>query len=150
MRSVTDYDDMRNFLGEAELLIGHNIIRWDIPHLERVLGIKVHAKLVDTLAISWYLEPDRPKHGLEGYGEDFHIQKPQVEDWLNLRVKDYIHRCEEDVRINVQLWKDQWKQLLNLYESEDEAMRSEEHTSEIQSLMRISYAVICLKNKNTY
>src|SRR3546814_17567926 len=40
MRSVTDYDDMRNFLGEAELLIGHNIIRWDIPHLERVLGIK--------------------------------------------------------------------------------------------------------------
>src|SRR3546814_2229627 len=25
--------------------------------------------------------------------------------------------------------------------------RSEEHTSEIQSLMRISYAVICLKNK---
>src|SRR3546814_5028082 len=27
--------------------------------------------------------------------------------------------------------------------------RSEEHTSEIQSLMRISYAVFCLKNKNT-
>src|SRR3546814_2212364 len=30
--------------------------------------------------------------------------------------------------------------------------RSEEHTSELQSLMRISYAVFCLKkkNKNTY
>src|SRR3546814_3126296 len=27
--------------------------------------------------------------------------------------------------------------------------RSEEHTSELQSLMRISYAVFCLKNKNT-
>src|SRR3546814_3472889 len=26
-------------------------------------------------------------------------------------------------------------------------MRSEEHTSELQSLMRISYAVFCLKNK---
>src|SRR3546814_7756859 len=26
--------------------------------------------------------------------------------------------------------------------------RSEEHTSELQSLMRISYAVFCLKNKN--
>src|SRR3546814_2027593 len=28
------------------------------------------------------------------------------------------------------------------------AVRSEEHTSELQSLMRISYAVFCLKNKN--
>src|SRR3546814_5864676 len=27
------------------------------------------------------------------------------------------------------------------------AQRSEEHTSELQSLMRISYAVFCLKNK---
>src|SRR3546814_5545703 len=29
------------------------------------------------------------------------------------------------------------------------APRSEEHTSELQSLMRISYAVFCLKKKNT-
>src|SRR3546814_2397659 len=29
-----------------------------------------------------------------------------------------------------------------------EAQRSEEHTSELQSLMRISYAVFCLKKKN--
>src|SRR3546814_5165901 len=27
-------------------------------------------------------------------------------------------------------------------------LRSDEHTSELQSLMRISYAVFCLKNKN--
>src|SRR3546814_2412090 len=30
------------------------------------------------------------------------------------------------------------------------AERSEEHTSELQSLMRISYAVFCLKKKNNY
>src|SRR3546814_3965342 len=29
-----------------------------------------------------------------------------------------------------------------------QALRSEEHTSELQSLMRISYAVFCLKKKN--
>src|SRR3546814_2672016 len=29
-------------------------------------------------------------------------------------------------------------------------VRSEEHTSELQSLMRISYAVFCWKKKNTY
>src|SRR3546814_5227249 len=31
--------------------------------------------------------------------------------------------------------------------SEEEGVRSEEHTSELQSLMRISYAVFCLKKK---
>src|SRR3546814_9870499 len=32
---------------------------------------------------------------------------------------------------------------------EDAQLRSEEHTSELQSLMRISYAVFCLKKKTT-
>src|SRR3546814_2456074 len=32
-------------------------------------------------------------------------------------------------------------------EAEFDAARSEEHTSELQSLMRISYAVFCLKKK---
>src|SRR3546814_5451445 len=32
---------------------------------------------------------------------------------------------------------------------QQERDRSEEHTSELQSLMRISYAVFCLKKKNT-
>src|SRR3546814_9402836 len=34
------------------------------------------------------------------------------------------------------------------YEPRDEAKRSEEHTSELKSLMRTSYAVLCLKKKN--
>src|SRR3546814_4258150 len=34
-----------------------------------------------------------------------------------------------------------------IVEVERQAVRSEEHTSEIQSLMRISYAVFCLKKK---
>src|SRR3546814_2145543 len=34
-------------------------------------------------------------------------------------------------------------------ERESDQVRSEEHTSELQSLMRISYAVFCLKKNNT-
>src|SRR3546814_5548614 len=34
--------------------------------------------------------------------------------------------------------------------AENIRLRSEEHTSELQSLMRISYAVFCLKKKKTY
>src|SRR3546814_10515181 len=36
-----------------------------------------------------------------------------------------------------------WYEIVNVYGG-----RSEEHTSELQSLMRISYAVFCLKQKN--
>src|SRR3546814_3281070 len=42
--------------------------------------------------------------------------------------------------------------LICIFSSEDDiraAVRSEEHTSELQSLMRISYAVFCLKKTNT-
>src|SRR3546814_4171271 len=37
---------------------------------------------------------------------------------------------------------------LSTEEDRMSAERSEEHTSELQSLMRISYAVFCLKKKN--
>src|SRR3546814_3619439 len=36
------------------------------------------------------------------------------------------------------------------YRPSDPQIRSEEHTSEIQSLMRISYAVFCLKKKTIH
>src|SRR3546814_3187378 len=36
-----------------------------------------------------------------------------------------------------------------LQEGSGQYLRSEEHTSELQSLMRISYAVFCLKKKNS-
>ena len=41
------------------------------------------------------------------------------------------------------------RQLAAMVESSDDAIRSEEHTSELQSLTGISYAVFCLKKKNT-
>src|SRR3546814_5722342 len=37
---------------------------------------------------------------------------------------------------------------LTLWPARSAGRRSEEHTSELQSLMRISYAVFCLKKKN--
>src|SRR3546814_4814307 len=38
--------------------------------------------------------------------------------------------------------------IVNVVVGRDHVVRSEEHTSELQSLMRISYAVFCLKKKN--
>src|SRR3546814_6054506 len=39
---------------------------------------------------------------------------------------------------------------LSMEEAMPDVYRSEEHTSELQSLMRISYAVFCLKKKKQY
>src|SRR3546814_10770534 len=41
------------------------------------------------------------------------------------------------------------REMGSLGRPQDLDFRSEEHTSELQSLMRISYAVFCLKKKNT-
>lgn len=123
IKSTTKYMNMRSLLGKASILVGHNIIRWDIPVLERLLGIEIKAKLVDTLALSWYLYPDRPQHGLEGWGEDFGVPKPKIDDWDNLTPEEYIHRCEEDVKINTKLWNKQWSYLVKLYGSEEEAWK---------------------------
>src|SRR3546814_3751010 len=44
-------------------------------------------------------------------------------------------------------WQVRWTTYSDVANSTEP--RSEEHTSELQSLMRISYAVFCLKKKNT-
>src|SRR3546814_2651687 len=43
-------------------------------------------------------------------------------------------------------WQDEWRRFA--FHAMSPLRRSEEHTSELQSLMRISYAVFCLKKKN--
>src|SRR3546814_1910609 len=49
-------------------------------------------------------------------------------------------------------WQERWERdaLYRTPDSVPDAQRSEEHTSELQSLMRISYAVFCLKKKKKY
>lgn len=121
--STDNYDNMRSFFSKAVVVAGHNITRYDIPVLERLLNIKIKAKLIDTLALSWYLEPYRLRHDLDGWGEELGIKKPKIEDWENLSVEEYMHRCNQDVSINQRLWERQWKQLLNLYASEEDALR---------------------------
>ena len=118
-----DYDAMRIFFEEAPVLIGHNIIRFDIPAVEKVLGVKVKADLIDTLALSWYLNHDRMRHGLEGYGEDYGVPKPVIKDWNSLTPEEYAHRCNEDVKINTRLWRDLDIKLNKLYQDPSEKHR---------------------------
>lgn len=113
---------MRSLLSGTTILIGHNICRFDIPVLEKILGIKIKAKLYDTLPMSWVMYPERQLHGLESFGEDFGIPKPEVTDWVGLTYEEYKHRCEEDVKINWQLWQNLIKRFKLVYGNDKQTM----------------------------
>src|SRR3546814_3197563 len=87
----------------------------------------------------------------------------RISDWSSdVCSSDLSERCLRNLR-NI-LAIDQNAPGLHIIEAEEQArdgrlacarrphdgkrLRSEEHTSELQSLMRISYAVFCLKKKN--
>jgi hypothetical protein len=105
-------------LSSDSVLIGHNVVRYDIPVLERLLGIKIKAQLIDTLALSWYLFPTINRHGLEQWGERLKIEKPTITDWENLSREEYLYRCKEDVKINTKLWGLQKSLLIKIYDSD--------------------------------
>src|SRR3546814_4413884 len=67
-------------------------------------------------------------------------------------VRPFDQRCFGDVVTRAEFSDPCLMSVMDLHFGMRAAERSEEHTSELQSLMRISYAVFCLKkkkNKNT-
>jgi len=110
------YDDMRELLLSGEPLLGHNIIRYDIPVLERILNIKIKSRLYDTLPMSWVMNPTRSKHGLDSFFPDFGIEKVKIDDWTNLSLEEYKNRCVEDVKITKSLWDNLLPRFLKLYD----------------------------------
>src|SRR3546814_1020542 len=61
------------------------------------------------------------------------VEIRNLTDEQAFRISDLVNRARKD--------------LSDLERARDYLKRSEEHTSELQSLMRISYAVFCLKKK---
>ncbi len=125
--SLTSYEEIIKFLMQEDLtLIGHNVICYDIPVLNKILGIKIKAELIDTLPLSWVLYPQYKKHGLEAWGEIFGIPKPEISEWkepeeIELQAEfkaKMVHRCSEDVKINTKLWNRE-NYILNLLYNKD-------------------------------
>lgn len=125
--TITNTEDICEFLYCQEFIVGHNIIRYDLPVLEKLLNLsKRTVGIIDTLGLSWYLYPmernakgqiiPRRQHGLEAWGNILETKKVEIKDWKNLSDKEYIIRCEQDVRINVKLFVMQMKYLMKIYE----------------------------------
>ncbi len=104
-------------------VVMHNGIGYDVRMVEKVLKLDLSKLMViDTLALSWYLSPDRNMHGLDSFFEDYGIAKPPVSDWEqgeDQSLKDFLdvmqNRCQEDVKINTALWLDHMERLTDMY-----------------------------------
>jgi hypothetical protein len=116
---ITNPWELANFLEWQTLLVGHNVKRYDFPAIEKLTGYTHKGAVIDTLALSWYLYPERKEHGLESWGEEIGIAKPVIEDWNNQSTEDYIHRCKTDVIINTVLFGNFVAYLQDIYLDKD-------------------------------
>ena len=113
-------------LNKADVIIGHNVIKFDVPVLEQIAGLKTSAHVIDTLVCSrliWsdigerddklirrgILEPRyRGAHSLKAWGYRLKVLKGNYggdadswETWSR-SMQDY---CEQDVRVTWELFK---------------------------------------------
>lgn len=108
-------------------VVGHYFILFDVPLLEKILGVDLSKLMVvDTLALSWYLNIERDQHGLDSFFDDYGIKKPFIDeaDWdfqsedseeVAAHYERMRFRCEQDVAINKALWGDLQARLIDMY-----------------------------------
>ena len=92
-------DSIQRFLDRDIVLVMHNGSCYDQDALIHFGYDVSRVSFVDTLALSWYLDLNRAKHGLMSYGDEANVPKPEISDWENLTQKDYDNRVKEDVKI---------------------------------------------------
>jgi len=99
------FNDYIAGLGECEI-IGHNIIDYDVPVLEELLGTDFSkCKVSDTLVMSRLANPSREGgHSLRNWGDRLNQSKGDHDDWDNYS-QDMVDYCKQDVNVNVLVYK---------------------------------------------
>jgi hypothetical protein len=118
IETLTRLSDMVDLLRSSDYVVGHSVALYDLLVIKKLLGYYPdHALVIDTLFLSWYTDPNRIKHGLEEYGEEFGYPKVKVDDkeWSQGNMDLMIERCERDVEINWKVFEKQRKVLEGLY-----------------------------------
>lgn len=86
-------------------VIGHNIIRYDIPVVERLLDVSIECKIIDTLVMSRLYNPQlEGGHSLAAWGERLKFPKGDYHDWTAL-TPDMVEYCQQDVRVTECLYQ---------------------------------------------
>ena len=89
----------------AEVLIGHNIIGFDLPALGKLLGFEWWGEVEDTLVMSRLDNPSREGgHSLASWGTRMNFPKGDYDDW-SVYTDEMGEYCKQDVKVLVRLYK---------------------------------------------
>ena len=94
--------DALELLEKSKILIGHNIVGFDIPVLKKLTNISFKdKKIIDTLVLSRLANPEREGHGLKpwGFKLNFHKGSMNEEDFTSY-TPEMLEYCINDVELN--------------------------------------------------
>ena len=92
-------------IAQAKEVIGHNIIGYDIPACEKLLGTDFSGCTVtDTLVMSRLANPQREAHSLAYWGGQLGYPKGDYNDWSQYTPEMVVY-CKQDVSINEQVYQ---------------------------------------------
>ena len=130
-----EIEDGIKLLEQADTLIGHNIIGFDLPVLEKLYNFKYSGKVIDTLVMSRLYNPVRENgHSLKTWGYRLGVPKQEQPEFDNY-TPVMLNYCEQDVILNEAVYKyllDEGlgfsKQSLDLEHRTASIMREQEQT----------------------
>src|SRR3546814_1486031 len=131
--------DSESNLNDKRKLIAGRWLRWDETRAARAYddGLWVRSTLAEALQQAAAQTPERVLL-VDG---DRRIDARTLHAEASALAQAMLARAPTGSVVSFML--PNWHEAATIY------LRSEEHTSELQSLMRISYAVFCLKKKHT-
>jgi DNA polymerase I len=107
-----DIDKGVEMLRQADTLIGHNILMYDIPVLERFYGSIDPPLVIDTLVVSRLMYPDLRNHplkgnGLKNWGKHLGCLKTEYDLGFSEYCEEMLEYCVQDVLVNLKIFKAQ-------------------------------------------
>ena len=95
------------YLKQADVLIGHNILGFDVPVLNKLYNVDLFKDVivVDTLVMSRLFEPTREGgHSLKNWGGILNCAKAEEpEDW-EVYTDEMLEYCKQDVILNEKIY----------------------------------------------
>jgi DNA polymerase I-like protein with 3'-5' exonuclease and polymerase domains len=100
-----EIEDGIKLLQDADTLIGHNIIGFDLPVLGNLYNFKYKGKIIDTLVMSRLYNPVRENgHSLKTWGYRLGIPKQEQPEFESY-TPAMLNYCEQDVILNEAVYK---------------------------------------------